>query len=277
MITRYLNNIIINDYQTGDSVAVTGHHGMILTENALDAIGMGVIAGHNHFSGKGRRDSLATTAGGDDISDLVSVTIPFPNQAGEQCTIVSDNANDTSAGSGARTVKIHYLNAAGVYGHEIKSMNGTTPVNTTATDIRFIQQITVETLGTFGGKNAGNITIYSTATPANIFERIVAGNNISMSSARMIPAGYTFWLKAINVTATTSKPVSARLTATCDHAGVYTEGVFQFNEVMELQDSGLSMRFDIPRKIPSLAIIKGVAVSSQAGGSVALSYDGWIE
>lgn len=251
--------------------------GAQLTINYLDAIGIGEVEGHDHFNGKGRRDSLAITAGGDDISDLVSVTIPFPNQAGEQCTLVSDNANDTSAGTGARTVKVHYLDASGNYTHEIVTMNGTTPVNMTATNLRFVQQITVQTLGTFGGKNAGNITIYSTTTPANIFARIVAGNNVSMSTARMVPNGYTFWLKGINISATASKPVSARITATCDHGGVYTSGVFQFNEVIEMQDSIATVSFDVPRKIPSLSIIKGVAVSTQAGGSIALSYDGWIE
>ena len=255
----------------------TFFEGAQLEMSYLDAVGLGYIEGHHHFSGKGRRDSLATTAGGDDISDLVAVAIPFPNQAGEQMTIVSDNANDTSAGSGARTVKVHYLDASGNYTHEIVTLNGTTPVNTTATNIRFIQQITVQTLGTFGGKNAGNITIYSTATPANIFARIVAGNNVSMSSARMIPNGNTFMLKNVVVSATTSKPISIRLTATCDHAGIYTAGVFQFNEVIECQDFGISISFDIPRKIPALSIIKGVAVSTQAGGSVSLSYDGWIE
>lgn len=277
MITRYPEYLTFLDVETGTAGTVNGHHGMIHTVDYMEAIGLGLVSGHSHFVGKGRRDSLATTAGGDDISDLVSVSIPIPNQAGEQMAIVSDSANDTAAGTGARTVKVHYIDASGTYLHEVVTMNGVTPVNLAASNVRFVQQITVETLGTFGGSNAGNITIYSTTTPANIFCRIVTGNNVSLSSARMIPAGVDFWLTGINVSATTSKAVSVRLTATCDHAGVYTPGVFQFNEIVECQDFGMSIQFDIPRKIPALSIIKGKAVSVQAGGSVAISYDGWTE
>jgi len=242
------------------------------------AIALGEVEAHSSFRGFGRRDSLATTAGGDDISNIAAVAISFPNQSvGDQMTIVSDSANDAAAGSGARTVKIHYLDASGNYLHEIVTLNGVTGVNTVATNIRFIQLISVDSVGSFGGKNAGNITIYKLATPATVYLRIVVGDNVSLSSARMVPNGKTFYLTGINASATSSKSVSARLLATCDHAGDYIEGVFQFEEIIECQDSVASLAFAIPRKIPSLAILKGVAVSSQAGGSVSMSYDGWIE
>lgn len=244
-----------------------------------DMVAIGELEDHTPFRGFGRRDSLATTVGGDDISDIAAVAIPWPNQTvGEQMTLVSDSANDTAAGTGARTVKLHYLDASGNYTHEVITMNGTTPVNTVATNIRFVQMITVETLGTFGGKNAGNITIYKLATPATVYARIVAGNNSSLSSARMVPNGKTFYMTSINVSATSSKPVSARVTATCDHAGIYTAGTFQFEEIVECQDSSSTIVFPVARMIPPLSIIKGVAVSpSVGGGSVSISYDGWIE
>lgn len=244
----------------------------------LEAIGIGEITGHSQFRGLGRRDALATTVGGDDISDIVAVAIPFPDQTvGEQMTLVSDSANDTAAGSGARTVKIHYLDDSGNYLHEVVTMNGVTPVNTVATNIRFIQNLSVQTLGTFGGKNAGNIAIYKLGDAATVYARIVAGVNISLSSARMVPNGKTFYLTEMAASATSGKPVSARLLATCDHAGIYTPGVFQFEEIVECQDSIATMQFRIPRKIPSLAIIKGAAVSAQAGGSASISYSGWVE
>jgi hypothetical protein len=79
------------------------------------------------------------------------------------------------------------------------------------------------------------------------------------------------------VSATSNKPVSVRLTATCDHAGVYTAGVFQFTEVLEMQDGSCHIVFPSVRKIPALSIIKGNALSLQAGGSVSISYEGWTE
>lgn len=243
-----------------------------------DVIAIGEMSGHTSFRGFGRRDALATTAGGDDVADIAAVSIPWPDQSvGEQMTLVSDSANDAAAGSGARTVKVHYIDASGNYLHEIVTLNGVTAVNTVATNIRFIQMMTVETVGSFGGKNAGNITIYKLATPATVYARIVAGNNSSLSSARMIPNGKTFYMTSMTVSATSSKAISARVTATCDHAGIYTEGVFQFEEIVECQDSIATIVFPIARVIPPLAIIKGVAVSAQAGGSVSIAYDGWLE
>jgi len=263
---------------TGAIESVNGHDGMLHTCDYLDAIGMGKVAGHTPFHGYGRRESLATTTGGDDISDIAAVAKPYPNQSvGEQMTIVSTSASDTAAGTGARTIKLHYINAAGAYVHEIITLNGTTPVNTVATDIRFDQMISVQTNGTFGGNAAGTITLYKLATPATVYSQITAGNNVSMSSARMVPAGVDFWLKSITVSGTATKPLSVRVTATCDHAGEYIAGVFQFTEVIELEDSVVSIVLPVPRKIPALSIIKGVAVSNTAGGTVSVSYEGWTE
>jgi len=245
----------VYDETLGAIQIAKGHHGMPITCDYETAIGMGVMAGHSQFHGQGRRDALATTPGGDDISDIAATTITYPDQStGSLVSLVSDSANDTAAGSGARTVKIHYLTPAGVYAHTVVTMNGTTAV-ATGTLMRFIQQITVETNGSFGATNAGNITAHLTGTPATIYSRIVAGNNVSMSSARMVPAGYDFWLSDIMASATSSKAVSVRLTATCDHAGEYINGVFQFNQVIELQDSVAVLQLKVPRKIPSLAII----------------------
>lgn len=280
-VVVYPNPAKIYDVETGLVDDINGHHGMPHIVNYEDAIGLGLVAGHSELKGLGRRDGLTTLAGGEDISDVVTLTagtLPYPDQSvGEQMTLVSTNANDTSAGTGARTVKVHYIAADGTYSHETVTMNGTTPVNTVATDIRFVQQITVETLGTFGGSAAGIITIYRTGTATRIYANILAGNNQSLNSHRMIPAGVNFWLKGMTVSATSSKPVSIRLTATCDHAGIYSEGVFKFTEIVECQDTALAIKFDVVRKIPPLAIIKGKVISIQAGGSASIGYSGWVE
>jgi hypothetical protein len=246
-----------------------------------DAIGLELVDGHEEFKGLGRRDGLTTLATGEDVSNvtiLTAGTLPYPDQSvGEQMTLVSTSAQDGVAGTGALTVKVHYIKADGTYNHEIVTMTGLTPVNTIATDIRFVQQITVETLGTFGGAAAGKIDIYRTGTATRIYANILAGDNQSLNSHRMVPTGLTFWLKGMTVSSTSSKPISVRVTATCDHAGVYSGGVFKFTEIVECQDTALHIDFKVPRKIPPLAIIKGKTVSSQAGGSASVSFEGWTE
>lgn len=77
-----------------------------------------------------------------------------------QRSIASSNANDTAAGTGARTVQITYFDNTGAGPlTEIVTLNGLTPVNTTNTNIRFIEKMEVLTAGT-GGANAGTITLY---------------------------------------------------------------------------------------------------------------------
>jgi hypothetical protein len=78
-----------------------------------------------------------------------------------QRSIASASANDTAAGTGARTIKITYLDQTGAGPFtETLTLNGTTGVNTVATNICFIEQIEVLTAGS-GGNNAGIITLYS--------------------------------------------------------------------------------------------------------------------
>jgi hypothetical protein len=79
-----------------------------------------------------------------------------------QRSVTSASANDTSAGTGARTIMITYYDSTGAGPYtETITMNGTTAVNTTNTNICFIESMIVTTVGT-GGTNAGVITLYTT-------------------------------------------------------------------------------------------------------------------
>lgn len=254
------------------------HHSMLLNVDYRSGIGLGVITGHTPFRAVGRRSGLSIATAGDDIWNGVATSLVYPNQTtGEQCTLVSTSANDTAAGSGAQQVDVHYLDNTGAEQVETVTMNGVTPVNTVATNIRFIQYIHTQRVATLGNVAAGNITIYSTATPANIFNMITAGGNISLNSARMVPVSKNFYLDYIKADATDNKPVSVRLRATCDYEGVLTTNIFIFNEVFELQDSSSYMSLSLPRKMPAFTIIKGTAYSISAGGSASISYGGWLE
>jgi len=77
--------------------------------------------------------------------------------AAEALELVSSSANDTSAGTGARTVLVQGLNASYVPIEETVSMNGTSPVALVNTYLR-INQIRILTVGSIGW-NAGTITL----------------------------------------------------------------------------------------------------------------------
>lgn len=277
-IYEYPEGIKAADSITGLIGNLLSHHNILLNVDYRTGIGMGVVSGHTPFRGLGRRASISTTTNGDDLWGGVATTLVFPNQStGEQCTLVSTSANDSAAGSGAQQIDVHYLDNNGVEQVETVTMNGVTPVNTVATNIRFIQYIHTQRVAAINNVAAGNITIYSTATPANIFNFLSAGSNISLNSARMVPAGKTFYLSFIKAEGTDNKPLSVRLRATCDYEGVLTTNIFIFDEIFELYNSGVFMQLSVPRKMPAFTIIKGTAFTSSLGGVASISYGGWIE
>lgn len=242
------------------------------------AIGIRAIAGHTPFRGIGRRAALSIAVGGDDMWEGAAVEFVYPDQStGEQMTVVSSSVNDTSAGSGTRSIDIHYLDNSGNERTETIVMNGTTPVNTVATNIRFVQYIHTSSVSAIGIVSAGNIIIYRAGDATRIYNVIKVGGNVSLSTQRMIPNGKTFFLNNIKADAVDNKPVSVRLRATCDYEGSLTSNIFIYNEIFELYNSSQSLELKIPRKFPSLCIIKGTAVSTTAGGTCSLSYEGWIE
>jgi len=111
----------------------------------------------------------------------------IPTQAGEALNVVSASANDAAAGTGARTIRIEGLDAAGAWVEETVTLNGTTPVVTVSTWLRVIRAFVV-TAGS-GGVSAGAITVKHNVTTANIFSVIKAGRGMSMNAVFTVPAG----------------------------------------------------------------------------------------
>lgn len=242
------------------------------------AIGIGEISTHTPFRAVGRRASLATTVGGDDLWEGAAVTVPYPDQTnGEQLTLVSTSANDASAGSGAQQVDVHGIRKGGTEYVETVTMNGTTPVNTTITDWIFVQYIHTQRVSALGAVAAGDISVYRTGDATRIYNVIKAGGNVSLGAHRMVPAGKSFYLNFIKADATDNKPISVRFRATCDYEGVLTPNIFIFNEIFELQNSAEVLVFSIPRPFPPGTILRASAVATTAGGTASLSYDGWLE
>ena len=128
------------------------------------------------------------------ITAIRSTTYTEPS-SGAQRSVASSSANDTSAGTGARTLRITYytLNAGTVAGPftEDVTLNGTTAVNTVATNICFIEKLVVLTVGS-GGVNAGTITLYgSTAGGGGTVWTIAIGINKTFGAHHYVPSGMT--------------------------------------------------------------------------------------
>lgn len=95
-----------------------------------------------------------------------------------QRSVLSSSANDTAAGTGARTIEIIYYTATGTGPFtETITLNGVAPVNTVNTDICFIEKIQVVTVGS-GTANAGTISLRAaTGGGGATIGTIAIGNN----------------------------------------------------------------------------------------------------
>lgn len=118
-----------------------------------------------------------------------------------QRSFVSASASDASAGTGARTVKITYYTATwtGPF-TETVTMNGTTPVNTVAVDICYVEKIEVMTVGSTGA-NVGAISLKAaTAGGGATIWTIAATDNRTYGAHHYVPTGKTCSITSLSVT-----------------------------------------------------------------------------
>lgn len=121
--------------------------------------------------------------------------ITFP-AAAIQMTVSSSSANDTAAGTGARTVVVQGLDANYNEVTEIVTMNGQTAVTMTASLLR-VNYAYVATAGS-GNSAAGNIYIgtgtVTSGVPATVYDIIKLDYNNTTTGSYTIPAGYTAYM-----------------------------------------------------------------------------------
>lgn len=131
---------------------------------------------------------------------------PYTEQTtNAQRSVSSSSANDASAGTGAQQVKITYLDQTGAGPYtETVTMNGLTAVNTTNTNICFIDKLEVVRTGATGS-NAGVITLYSTTGGGGVAigsigtGNIIAGigDNRDFWAHHYVPTGKTASLSTV--------------------------------------------------------------------------------
>jgi hypothetical protein len=132
-------------------------------------------------------------------------------------SVVSSNANDTSAGTGARTITITYYDSSGNGPYtETATMNGTTAVNLVNTNHCFIEKIVVVTVGS-NATNAGTISLFTgSAGGGTLVGTIAIGDNRTFWCHHYVANGKTcsitdlvggtsgsknasFWLRSLSI------------------------------------------------------------------------------
>lgn len=112
-------------------------------------------------------------------------TYVFPPTGGTACRVVSSSANDAAAGTGAQTVEIWWLDSNYDEYNTILTLNGTTPVALTASNILRINSFHVMTVGS-GAASAGNISLQNSGGTIT-YGYIVASENVATQAIYTIP------------------------------------------------------------------------------------------
>jgi len=158
-------------------------------------VSRGLIPGHNSAVIRGNNSGLGTST--EDIWYQGGVKTYL--SSAETMNMKSTSANDTSAGTGARTVLVEGLNGSYAVISETVTLNGVTNVLTSNSYLR-ITRVTVITAGS-GELNAGTITA-TASTAATVQSAMEPGISISEGAHYTVPAAKTlFILKAeFNIT-----------------------------------------------------------------------------
>lgn len=184
------------------------------------------------------------------IWNETTTPVAYPASAAT-LTVSSSSANDTAAGTGARTVTLQGLDANYLVISETITLTGQTAVTSTLSYLRIGPLVTL-TAGS-GGKNAGVIYAgtgtVTAGVPATIYSSMGVGFNESHQSFYTVPAGCTGYLLDVS--------------ATSDTAGVqillYTRalgGLFMARRVNQIGTGGFARTNLLPLPLPAKSDIE---------------------
>jgi len=233
-------------------------------------VSRGLVDGHKNVFKFGNNTTVGNTletiwAEGGLYSYLTAATV---------LKVSSSSTDDSSAGTGARTVELFGLDTDYNEINETVTLNGQTEVNTTQSFLR-INRMIVRSAGS-GGSNAGVIYAgtgtVTTGVPANVYASVngVTGANQSLMALWTVPAGYTAYLIQYDVSngTTSNTPAVCKLVLAVRPYGE----VFQSKDVKSLT-TGMHVEetFAVPIKIEEKSDIEVRALSSSASVSFDIS------
>ncbi len=181
----------------------------------------------------------------------------------------STSANDTAAGTGARTILITWLDANFHEIEEIVTLNWQTPVET----IKEFYRVNKTSVLTAWSSNAQAWNIYvwtwtfTAWVPTQTISWSLQENWQSLNSYHTIPAGYTWFIRIWKASAPSWKSADIKF---------YSReiwGIFKVQHTLSLYQNNYDYNFIIPRPIPEKTDIEARAISTASGTKVTFAYD----
>ena len=226
-------------------------------------VARGQIQGHRNVTVFGFNGDVDTTQV--TVWPLPSL-ITFPADA-LQMTVSSTNANDTAAGTGARTVVVQGVDANYNEVTETVALNGQTAVTMSASLLR-VNYAYVATAGS-GNSAAGDIYIgtgtVTAGVPATTYDIIKFDYNVTTTGSYTVPAGYTAYVSQGLFSAgqtTGASPVQGRL---------LTRGVDNIRRtaaVTTVNNGVANYVFEYPLAVSEKTTLEATAVGTANNNSV---------
>ena len=263
--------------ESGDSYGVkhVGNKPRVSSMPYLYDIAEGNIAGHSDWAMLSFNGDVGTTEEDMWVSGGVYA---WPAAGGIRMQVISTSGADDGdpAGTGVRTVHIHYLDDTYAERVEVVTTNGLTGVNTTATNIFRVNSFRADTIGT-GGKAAGTISLTDT-TPTVTYSTIALGYTRSRNGFYTVPLGKTLYVTEISMSVYgANKGLRFTFRSTWDADDAELRDFFiPFAEHM-MSNGAFLHSFGIPHPFPAGTRLKISAKADQAGAVCSASMRGWLE
>ncbi len=200
---------------SGNPVLGAGTSIIGTTQEYFHQIALGNVANNEAVTIVAQNDAVGTTE--ETVWEEGGI-YTFPSSA-TTMTLSSSSANDTSAGTGLRTVTVDGLDTNHAEITEVVTLSGQTGVTTTNSYLR-VNRITGSTAGSTKS-NEGTLYIgtgtITAGKPANVFNLIEIGSNISHSGFFTVPAGKTFYIPSAIISVESGKFVEITLVITAEN------------------------------------------------------------
>ena len=189
-------------------------------------------------------------------------------------SVVSTDANDTGAGTGARAVVVSGLDINGLDQTEVVTLSGVTPVVTTSVFSRCWRMF-VLTVGAYGGTNAGTVTASIGGNPC---ASMSPGLAQSRECVYTVPADKTLYITQIRVSSGASKPTEFRYMIRLNALN-YTSDISPWRVFgrTEGEVGPHSIQLSPYVAIPALTDIAISASTASASGSVSAALSGILD
>lgn len=260
----------------GNAVPVVSYRGYTDSDLYEADVCRGAISEHMPFFAYGRITAPGAVTDQAIHPYAMGVSFAVPAIPGVQMTIASSSADDDSAGTGARSIHMHYLDGDLMLQVEEIVMDGLTPVLSQATDVRFVQCVHIHTHGS-NRVAAGNI---SASNGGTIYSYVEAGKKRCSSSSRRVPAGHRLMIKSVFMGARSGSAaagVTIRLATTKFDDVDYTEDAQAFPVMaVDLQDTSVAFPLDMPYPFEAGSVVAMVADSDKAA-VISAGYFGYLE